>query len=86
MDGNGNACVSEYGLEIVLREEASPESFPNNVRWTAPEVISASNKNKRASLDEGKRADMYSFAMVMFEVRRSTVGRFGSILTLDLRS
>ena len=89
MDGNGNACVSEYGLELVLREEASSESFPINVRWTAPEVFSATNKNKRASLDEGKRADIYSFGLVMFEVRYSNGGKFDSeswCLTPDPRS
>ena len=65
MDGDGVACISEYGLGGALRGE----SIPTNVRWMAPEVLSAESKNKRAtSVDDGKRADVYSFAMVMFEV------------------
>ena len=69
VDDDGVACVSEYGLEFVLREEASSNALPTNVRWTAPEVISAVSKNQRLSANDGKRADVYSFAMVMFEVR-----------------
>ena len=35
----------------------------------APEVLSTENENKGAtSVDDGKRADVYSLAMVMFEV------------------
>jgi serine/threonine protein kinase len=87
MDRNGVACVSEYGLELILREEAPSESFPTNVRWTAPEVISNVNKNKR--VEDGKRADIYSFGMVMFEVCCRFVGRFDGApkhLTSDSRS
>ena len=69
MDGDGVACISEYGLELVLRDGASPESIPTNVRWMAPEVLSTENEEKWDSfVDDGKRADVYSFAVVMFEV------------------
>jgi len=69
VDSDGIACISECGLELVLRDEASSGSIPTNVRWAAPEVLLAEEKNKRvASVDDGKRADVYSFAMVMFEV------------------
>ena len=89
VDGDGIACISEYGLELVLRDEVPPKSFQVNVRWTAPEVISTVNKNKRFSVDDGKRADVYSFAMVTFEVRRPTVHRIASaspLLTPNPRS
>ena len=67
MDGDGIACISEYGLETVLREEASSKSIPTNVRWIAPEVLGT--KDRRVpSGDDGKAADVYSFAMIMFEV------------------
>ena len=69
MDADSFACISEYGLELVLREEASYKSAPSNVRWMAPEVISTEKKDKRVTLDDRKRADVYSLAMVMFEVR-----------------
>ncbi|KAF9643599.1 kinase-like protein [Thelephora ganbajun] len=69
VDSDGVACISEYGLERVLRDEVSSESIPTNVRWMAPEVLSTENKNKRvASVDDGNIADVYSFAMVMFEI------------------
>ena len=67
MDGDGIACISEYGLETVLREEASSRSIPTNVRWIAPEILGT--KDRRVpSGDDGKAADVYSFAMIMFEV------------------
>ena len=88
VDDNGIACLSEYGLELVLREEASSNLFRANVRWMAPEVISSFNKNKRVSVDDGKRADVYSLAMVMFEVCYPSVSSFErkfQVLTLDPR-
>ena len=71
MDSDGVACISEYGLEGVLRDEPFSKSMPVNVRWMAPEVLSTENKDKRAmSVGDGKCADVYSLAMVMFEVGR----------------
>ena len=61
------ACISEYGLEVVLRDEASSKSIPTNVRWMAPEVLDAKGR-RIPSGDDGKAADIYSFAMIMFEV------------------
>ena len=69
MDNDGITRISEYGLGGLLRVEPFPGSIPTNVRWMAPEVLSGENKNKRAtSVVDGKRADVYSLAMVMFEV------------------
>lgn len=69
VNGDGVACISEYGLEGILRNELSSKTIPTNARSMAPEVLSTENKNKQAtSVDDGKRADIYSFAMVMFEV------------------
>ena len=66
MDNDGIACVSECGIEIVLRGEAPSKLIPTNVRWMAPEVLST--KNRPIPLgDDGKAADIYSFAVVMFE-------------------
>ena len=79
MDYNGIACLSEYGLELTPHEEVSSK-FLSNVMWMAPEVISIINENKRITMDDGKRADVYSFAMVMFQVRCPTVYRIGSAL------
>ena len=68
MDGDGIACISEYGLETVLRDEASSRSIPANVRWMAPEVLGTENR-RIPSGDNGKATDIYSFAMIIFEVR-----------------
>ncbi|KAF9641932.1 kinase-like protein [Thelephora ganbajun] len=69
VDSDGAACISEYGLELVLHDEVSSESIPINVRWTAPEILSTENADKRvAFVDGGKLVDVYSFSMVMFEV------------------
>ena len=67
MDSDGFACVSDYGLETVLQDEACTESIQSNVRWIAPEVLVT--KNRRVpSGEDGKTADIYSLGMVMFEV------------------
>ena len=67
MDGNGVACISEYGLEIALRDEASSKRVSTNFRWMAPELFDV--KPRRVpSRDSGKAADVYSLGMVMFEV------------------
>jgi len=69
VDSDGVARISEYGLEGVLRDGPPSKSIPTNVRWMAPEVLSAEHKNKRAiSVGDGKHADVYSLAMVMFDV------------------
>lgn len=71
MDSGGVARISEYGLENVLRDESFSKSIPTNVRWMAPEILLTETKDKRAaSVDDGRRADVYSFAVVMFEVGR----------------
>jgi hypothetical protein len=44
----------------------------------APEVIS-NKKNKEVNVDKGKRADVYSFAMVMFEVGLTFVPKSGTV-------
>ena len=67
MDSDGVACISEYGLETILRDEASSKPITTDVRWIAPEVLNTKGKCIPSG-DDGKAADVYSFAMVMFEV------------------
>lgn len=67
MDDDGIALISEYGLEIALRNEASFKSIPTNARWMAPEVLGAKNRRIPPG-DDGRAADVYSFAMIAFEV------------------
>lgn len=68
VDADGVACISDCGLELVLREETPSKPIPANLRWMAPEVISADKRKKQPTVEDGKRADIYSLAMVMFEV------------------
>ena len=68
VDSSGVACISEYGLEVVLRDEASSKSIPTNVQWVSPEVLGTRDGGILMG-DGGKAADVYSFAMIMFEVR-----------------
>ena len=66
VDGTGHARIVDFGLTAVTRNldsmrNASYQSG-HTPRWAAPEV-----------LNEGmysKEADMFSFAMVMIEVRQ----------------
>ena len=70
VDDDGVACISEYGLEIALHEKAPSRSIPVNVRWMAPEILGTKGRRVPPG-DVGKAADVYSLAMVMFEVRLS---------------
>jgi len=67
VDSDGFACISDYGLETALRDEARAKSIQTNIRWTAPEVLGKENR-RVPSGDDGKAADVYSFGIVMFEV------------------
>ena len=64
MDDSGNARIADFGFATVTQNLDSVQSAQcqrGTPRWTAPEV-----------LDEGsysKEADIFSFAMVMIEVR-----------------
>ena len=65
MDDSGNARIADFGLATVTQNLDSTRSAScqhgYTARWTAPEV-----------LNEGicsKEADVFSFAMVMIEVR-----------------
>jgi len=69
MDSSGNALIADFGLATVTQNLDSIRSVTcqrgHTVRWTAPEL-----------LNEGvysKETDIFSFAMVMIEVRH---GRF----------
>ena len=67
MDSDGVACISEYGLETILPDEASSKPITTDVRWRAPEVLNTKGRCVPSGND-GKAADVYSFAMVMFDV------------------
>jgi len=66
VDTTGRARITDCGLAVVSRNSDSARSAPDehehSTRWTAPEIFA----------DQGtfsKEADVFSFAMVMIEVR-----------------
>ena len=71
MNGDGHACISDYGLEIVLCDEPRAKPIKRNSRWAAPEVLGTSNTSIPPGGD-GKVVDIYSLGVIMFEVRLST--------------
>ena len=66
VDAAGRARITDFGLAIVTRDLDSLRSALGDhghaVRWTAPEIL-----NEQGTYS--KEADVFSFAMVMIEVR-----------------
>ena len=65
MDDSGNACIADFGLATLTQDLDSVQSAycqRGAPRWTAPEVLDGGPFSKEA--------DIFSFAMVMIEVRR----------------
>ena len=67
VEDSGEAYIADFGLSVIAGHLDSQRGIPfqNNLdfQWTAPEV-----RNKG---EYGEKADVFSFAMVMIEVRRS---------------
>ena len=65
MDDSGHARIVDFGLAMVTKNSDSIISATlsggHTPRWTAPEVLKDGNHSKEA--------DIFSFAMVMIEVR-----------------
>ena len=65
MDDTGSARIADFGLAAVVRNLDSVQSIKSHrgysARWAAPEVLNAE--------PHSKEADIFSFAMVMIEVR-----------------
>jgi len=65
MDDSGHACIADFGLAMLTHNSDSMQSATlqqgHTPRWAAPEVLSEGTYSKEA--------DIFSFAMVMIEVR-----------------
>ena len=65
VDNAGNARIVDFGLTTVTKNPdsvwSSSDQHENTARWTAPEVLNGGGFSKEA--------DIFSFAMVMIEVR-----------------
>ena len=70
VDDTGHARISDFGLATVTQNLDSirtvPDERAHTARWTAPEIL-----NEEGSYS--KETDVFSFAMVMIEVRRGLV-------------
>jgi len=66
VDDTGRARITDFGLATVIKNLDSVWSTSGDkghtVRWTAPEILNGEGTY-------GKEADVFSFAMVMIEVR-----------------
>ena len=66
MDGSGRARITDFGLATVTQRVGSMlsilDEYQLTARWTAPEIL-----NDQGSFS--KEADIFSFAMIMIEVR-----------------
>ncbi|KAF9644874.1 kinase-like protein [Thelephora ganbajun] len=70
VDTSGNARITDFGLSSVVRDPSSVASASDGSgytpRWTAPEIL-------REGTPASKKSDVFSFAMVIFEVFSGTV-------------
>ena len=75
VDDSGHACIADFGLATVTKTLDSMQSVTcqrgHSARWAAPEVLGEGKHSKEA--------DVFSFAMVMIEVRH------GDLLCIELR-
>ena len=79
MDGSGNAQIVDFGLASVVRDPssvASTSDVGHTPRWTAPEIL-------RHGMPASKESDVFSFAMVIFEVRGWSVLEVSTALFVD---
>ena len=69
MDNSGNARIADFGLAMVTQNLDSLRSVQCQhgftPRWTAPEILDGGTCSKQT--------DIFSFAMVMIEVRHKLV-------------
>ena len=79
MDGTGNARIVDFGLASVVRDPSSVVSTSDvghTPRWTAPEIL-------RHGTPASTESDVFSFAMVIYEVRGWLVLDVSTTLFVD---
>ena len=66
MDTTGRALITNCGLAVVTQNldsiQSAPDEHAQSIRWIAPEILA----NRETF---SKEADVFSFAMVIIEVR-----------------
>ena len=79
VDGSGNARIMDFGLASVVRDPnsvASNSDVGYSPRWTAPEIL-------RGEASASKETDVFSFGMVIYEVRGRSVLDVSTTLFVD---
>jgi len=64
VDDSGWARITDFGLAVIPQDQAAKRAFLDDqtARWTAPEILHDFGAHN-------KETDVFSFAMVMIEVR-----------------
>ena len=66
VDSTGHAMITDCGLAVVTQNldsiRGAPDEYGHSTRWIAPEIL-----DNRGTFS--KEADVFSFAMVIIEVR-----------------
>ena len=70
VDESSNARITDFGLAAIVRDSHSMRSSLDEdrytPRWCAPEILMGEQP-------AGKESDVFSFGMVIIEVRRSSI-------------
>ncbi|KAF8834413.1 kinase-like protein, partial [Paxillus ammoniavirescens] len=76
IDGNGRACISDFGLSIVLTKlggstYATSSHAGGTLRWTAPELLDTrvpEDEDNLLNVFPTPQSDVYSFGSIMLQV------------------
>ena len=67
VDGSGNARITDFGLTNIVRDPSAvvstSDGYGYTPRWTAPEIL-------WDGIPSNKKSDIFSFAMIIYEVRQ----------------
>ncbi|KIJ05967.1 hypothetical protein PAXINDRAFT_58444, partial [Paxillus involutus ATCC 200175] len=73
IDGNGRACISDFGLSTLLTKlggstYAASSHAGGTLRWTAPELFDLQVPDDGENLVPRPLSDVYSFGRIMLQI------------------